>query len=176
MDIKAHISKLDPGNADHWTTAGLPSVSAVSELAGEPVTRSQIAEAYPGYDREKANAGASSEEPPVIAQADEKPASTERDGDILGDVIARDGDPQVVQELEAARPPVGAEKDELADEGPDGLAMLTEAMGVLQGPRYMRNNELQALVRQFMVQEPSIHAWQARLDQRAEERDKHRAE
>lgn len=55
VDLKAAIELLDPANDSHWTSAGLPSVEAVSEIAGDKVTRAQIEEAAPGFQRPAAN-------------------------------------------------------------------------------------------------------------------------
>lgn len=50
-DITAAIGLLDATNDDHWTSAGLPAVDAVAELAGKRVTRAAIHAAAPDAKR-----------------------------------------------------------------------------------------------------------------------------
>jgi len=46
------IHALDPRNDDHWTQSGLPRVDAIEELLDDPsITRGEINEAAPGYER-----------------------------------------------------------------------------------------------------------------------------
>lgn len=52
------INSLDHENDAHWTEAGLPSVDAVADLAGERVTRAAIEGAAPGFNRAAAKAAA----------------------------------------------------------------------------------------------------------------------
>lgn len=40
--ILAAVAKLDSGNAEHFTRAGVPRVAAVSEVLGETVTAAQL--------------------------------------------------------------------------------------------------------------------------------------
>lgn len=56
--VKEAVSSLDHEDDKHWTEAGLPSADAVSDLAGEKVTRKQIEAAAPGYNRAAAKAAA----------------------------------------------------------------------------------------------------------------------
>ena len=49
--IRAAVEGLDPANDDHWTSAGLPDVSAVKAQLGADVTRAQITEAAPDAKR-----------------------------------------------------------------------------------------------------------------------------
>lgn len=51
QDIVAAIGLLDASNDEHWTTAGLPAVDAVREIAGKDVTRAAITEAAPNAKR-----------------------------------------------------------------------------------------------------------------------------
>lgn len=53
--IRTALTKLDPKNADHWTSAGLPSVEAVRELSGDKeVSRGDIQNLAPKLTREEA--------------------------------------------------------------------------------------------------------------------------
>lgn len=184
MDIRAILEKLDPGNDDHWTNAGLPAVGAVSELAGENVTRQQIGEAYPGFDREKANNAKSAdqggEEPPAAP----KQAGTD-DGGAVSDEDAPQPDPVdgtfstddgLVTEGEAkSLDPYSEDPGHgLAvgkhDEDPDAIALIEEALAAAQGERYMSNYDLQGFVRDWQVRQTSIRANQRRIDARRAER------
>ncbi|MEH3121179.1 MAG: hypothetical protein PGN16_04230 [Sphingomonas phyllosphaerae] len=49
--IRAAVERLNVMNDDHWTAAGLPDVSAVSEAMGTKVTRAQIEAAAPDAKR-----------------------------------------------------------------------------------------------------------------------------
>lgn len=53
--VRDAIAKLDATNDEHWTEAGLPSVSAVRELSGNTeVSRQDIASLAPKLTREEA--------------------------------------------------------------------------------------------------------------------------
>lgn len=56
VDVKlvGVIRALDPDNDDHWTVVGLPSLSAIEEAYSPDVTRGDIEQAFPGYNREQA--------------------------------------------------------------------------------------------------------------------------
>lgn len=56
--VKEAVDALDPEDDSHWTAQGLPSTDAVTDLAGEKVTRGQIEAAAPGYNRAAAKAAA----------------------------------------------------------------------------------------------------------------------
>lgn len=56
--VKEAVDALDPEDDSHWTAQGLPSTEAVTDLAGEKVTRGQIEAAAPGYNRAAAKAAA----------------------------------------------------------------------------------------------------------------------
>lgn len=189
-DLRKVIEGLDPDNDAHWTGAGLPSVDAVSEAnGGERVTRSDIADAYSGYDRDKARSARDGSEgskadvdgdqdAPTAPTAEDEAASTERDGKVgqteMG--LQRDVDPQVAEEQAAARAPDGIEKDlaEADEAGPDAIQMINDALAAAQGPRYLRNSELQNFVRQWQIMQPNVVAWQDRLDRRMADRARNR--
>lgn len=92
QSIQEAIKSLDPENNDNWTVTGLPSVDAVSHAVGGTVTRKQIGEAVPGYDREAARKAAMvSDEGGVVGdgdqddQSDENPPSPELNAEIADD-------------------------------------------------------------------------------------------
>lgn len=53
------LKLLDASNDEHWTSRGIPSVDAVSASLGRAVTRAEIEEAIPGFNRTAAKAAAS---------------------------------------------------------------------------------------------------------------------
>lgn len=48
------IRSLDHTNDEHWIQSGLPKIDAVVEMFGQDVTRAEISEAVPDFDREAA--------------------------------------------------------------------------------------------------------------------------
>lgn len=52
MPLASALAALDPADDTHWTAAGKPSVAAVSDIAGAPVTRADIDAAAPDLTRE----------------------------------------------------------------------------------------------------------------------------
>lgn len=52
--IQEALAQIDPLDDDQWTTDGAPKVDTVEELLGESVTRKEIVEAAPDFNREKA--------------------------------------------------------------------------------------------------------------------------
>lgn len=154
-NIRAYLAKLDPGNEDHWTNAGLPSVAAVSKMAGEVITRAQIAEAWPGFDREAANAALAGDAP-IPGNETQEPSAAPQEAAVIdhGNDAGGDKDGPAV------------EVEEVPQE-PDAIAMFEAAVSAAQSPRFARNAEFQALVRQYQVQQHNIKAWQDRLDRRA---------
>lgn len=53
------LKLLDASNDEHWTSRGIPSVDAVSASLGRAVTRAEIEEAIPDFNRTAAKAAAS---------------------------------------------------------------------------------------------------------------------
>lgn len=48
MEVREALEKLDHANNDHWTKAGMPSVEAVKEIAGnDEISREDIDAAWP---------------------------------------------------------------------------------------------------------------------------------
>lgn len=170
--IKNAVLKLDAGDADHWTAAGLPSVSAVAEMLGEPVTRAEIAEAIPGYDRDKANAP-EQDAPSADAEGSKEPEADQDEGENgepdgsadltpLGFSVEDEGEASTVRDGETGELVEDAE----APSEPDAIALIEAALSAAQGEAYRHNHELQAFVRQWMVQQNGIKEWQKRLDAR----------
>lgn len=52
------LKLLDASNDEHWTSRGVPSVDAVSASLGRAVTRAEIEEALPDFNRTAAKAAA----------------------------------------------------------------------------------------------------------------------
>lgn len=170
MNVLEALQSLDVGNDDHWTNAGLPAISAVSDIARQPVSRAQIIEAWPGFDREQAKAGAV---PPAPAAPAEGPASNEKtDAPELTPTGLDAPKPEGMEkEGEGNNGEAGGpEADPEAVDEPDAIEAIEAALALAQSPRYARNAELQTFVRQWQVQQHNVRAWQDRLDQRAARR------
>jgi hypothetical protein len=60
--IKAVLAQLDPLDDDQWTADGAPKVESVSALLGEKITRQDIVNAAPDFNREKAEKGVDDED------------------------------------------------------------------------------------------------------------------
>lgn len=60
--IQAALAQLDPLDDDQWTADGAPKVDTVAELVGGAVTRKDIVEAAPHFNREKAGEGDANED------------------------------------------------------------------------------------------------------------------
>lgn len=53
-EIHEALLGLEPGNDEHWTADGLPRLDAVENLLGASVTRKQVTNAAPDYNRGRA--------------------------------------------------------------------------------------------------------------------------
>lgn len=158
-NLKEAIGKLDAGNNDHWTAAGLPNVGAVSEMMGSAVTRQEIAEAWPKYDREEANrlASGGNDTPPP------PPAPTPMDdAQSVAEAAAVKDDDAILDEALSAAP----------DDDP--IDLLERAVIAAGQPRYRRNYDLHAIVRQYGIQQSHIKESQKRLDGREDRREERR--
>lgn len=51
MDIKAALAELDPLNDDQWTAEGAPRIEAISNILGQSVTRKEVTDAAPLFNR-----------------------------------------------------------------------------------------------------------------------------
>lgn len=174
MDVLAVLKKLDPDSNDHWTNAGLPSISAVSEIAGAPVSRAQVAEAWPSFDRSVARAGDGDAPESETKKREEEEKGGEVDQITVASPAAPEGsndhglgpdahigpNPECMEEASVSSP---------VDEG-DAIVSIEAALLLAQSPRYASNAELQAFVRQWQVQYRNIVAWQDRIDKRNADR------
>lgn len=52
MEIKEALAQLDAFDDDQWTADGLPKLDVVSGMVGERVTRQQVTDAAPQFNRE----------------------------------------------------------------------------------------------------------------------------
>jgi hypothetical protein len=105
--ILAALAALDPHNDEHWTSAGLPSMAAVTAMAGE-VTRRQVEAVAPEFSRTNLVLPAEDDEPAVAPAA---PAPAEVPAPIaapvpsapaeLAEVAAQPEDPRAAAEREA---------------------------------------------------------------------------
>lgn len=157
--IKEALLKLDVGNADHWTGAGLPAVGAVSELLGEAVSRQEISNAWPGYDRDAAIAAQTPSEDD--GESAPPPAPTPM------------VDEQTAEEAAAVIP----DEEAIAHDGEaeeDAIALLERACIAAGSPRFRRNYDLHAIVRQYNIQQAPIKESQRRLDARDQVRAERR--
>jgi hypothetical protein len=67
LALKAALSQLDPGNDNHWTAEGLPRIETVRLLSQTPsLTREQLVEADPAFNREAAKAAKAGAAPAAV--------------------------------------------------------------------------------------------------------------
>jgi hypothetical protein len=75
MEIKDALAHLDPLDDDQWTTEGLPKVDAVEKILGKSVSRADITNADPSFNRESAGSvpddSVSTDEPAETPDAEE---------------------------------------------------------------------------------------------------------
>lgn len=73
-DIREALDLLDHGNPDHWTDAGLPSVSVVKALVGSNVTREEINEVDAEFRRQPDSViDPAQDHKPEISEPDNRP-------------------------------------------------------------------------------------------------------
>jgi len=84
--IQSALAHLDPNNDDHWTSDGLPKMSAVSSIVRDPsLMRKNVTDAAPDFTRDVARVRASEappEPPPESFVAPPPPAETEPEGEL----------------------------------------------------------------------------------------------
>src|SRR5690606_21247373 len=129
------------------------AVNAVSDAVGENVSRQQIAEAYPGYDRAKAEdeRDGSDQEGPQPPSPDEDNAAvdnetqpvSEEPADALPDGTFPISEGTVEKGEANSDNPYSEDPGEglkvgKHDDDPDALALIEEALRMGQGERYMR--------------------------------------
>lgn len=54
LTLEGALDKLDPEDDAHWTKTGLPNLKVLGEWLGTTVSRGEIEEAVPGFNREMA--------------------------------------------------------------------------------------------------------------------------
>lgn len=101
--IREALALLDPSDDNHWTAQGLPAMDTVCDLVGERVTRVQVSEAAPGFERPRDDAPAEGQgEPNALPE-------------LAGDVTISAEAPIVLDAKEPA-PPAEASAPEPVDE------------------------------------------------------------
>lgn len=188
QNLQEAIKSLDPENNDNWTGTGLPSVDAVSHAVGGTVTRKQIGEAVPGYDREAARKAAMvSDEGGAIGdgdqddQSNENPPSPElinQDGDIdLGDLAdqrlaeienLKNENDYLREELEALK----GSSQSGSDNDNDPVNLIERAVAASKHDRYGRNYALKSYLGAWASNSEEAKQVQKRLDLRNEARNK----
>lgn len=110
-EILEALLGLSPGNDEHWTADGLPRLDAVENLLGASVTRKQLTNAAPDFNR----AMAQSVVDEAASQGDTEPSDTDK--------TQPDADPQ--------SPEVPGEADMATADasGPDDFDPLAEGPG-----------------------------------------------
>lgn len=58
MTLEEGLRQLDPKNGAHWTSTGHANLKAIGDIMGRGVTRGEIEEAIPGFNRKMAKAAA----------------------------------------------------------------------------------------------------------------------
>ena len=110
-EILEALLGLSPGNDEHWTADGLPRLDAVENLLGASVTRKQLTNAAPDFNR----ALAQSVVDEAASQGDTEPSDTDK--------TQPDADPQSPEDP-------GATDTATADAGgPDDFDPLAEGPG-----------------------------------------------
>lgn len=166
-ELQQILHQLDIENDDHWTATGLPVVDVVSARAGRTVTRTEITQAWPKFDRDELRRfiaeGEKNKQPAENPPA--PPSGSDDDGQ------AQTGTGDVTH-----KPLFG---DEGGDEGEgDGqkkvtpMDLIEQATNLANSDEYRNNYELQTFLRGYQVAQRNIHEVQKRLDLRAERRNK----
>lgn len=134
-EILEALLGLSPGNDEHWTADGLPRLDAVENLLGASVTRKQLTNAAPDFNRAMAQSvvdeaasqgdteqpGADKAEPDVDPQSPEVPGET--------DTVTVDlGEPDDFDPLAEGPGDEEAELDEAIQEAQDRVSALQRAL------------------------------------------------
>jgi hypothetical protein len=123
-EILEAVKSLDPANDEHWTSDGLPRLDAVENLLGAGVTRKQVTNAAPDFNRGHAQSlvddahdeetAGPTDEDPDNADAPED-ADTEADPLSLGDQDETDDASAADDEDDDTDPLAEGPGDELDD-------------------------------------------------------------
>jgi hypothetical protein len=98
--IKAALLKLDAGNDEHWTQDGSPKIAAIVAIVGDDtITRKQVIDAAPDFNRAKAVEAATAS--PAEAEATADDAIVIIDGEPAPEVFNLEDDHEVEEEAEA---------------------------------------------------------------------------
>ena len=77
-NIHSALSRLDPANDAQWTADGAPLMEAIKELTGdENVTRKQVIDAMPTFNRELAEKAIAAQEAEVVPPVDPENSSVD---------------------------------------------------------------------------------------------------
>ena len=138
--ILAALQQLDSSNDNHWTADGMPRLDTIKVLTGEEVTRAQVTEAAPYFNRTNPTTEVPPEvlDPPAPAgadatTADAPPITTEE----------KDEEP-----VEAAAPLVVTVNDEEVGELQGALTATREAMVEAEAAITAAKDTYQKLVNQ----------------------------
>lgn len=102
--ILAALAQLDPTIDDHWTADGAPRLDVVAALSGEKVTRAEVTNADPEFNRDKARASATDNTPDVDAEV--KEAERQR---AEAEAAAADANENIDDDVQPDLPQIGDE-------------------------------------------------------------------
>lgn len=134
-EILEALLGLSPGNDEHWTADGLPRLDAVENLLGASVTRKQLTNAAPDFNRamaqsvvEEAASQGDAEQPDAdTAEPDADPQSSEDPG--ATDTATVDaGGPDDFDPLAEGPGDEEAELDEAIQEAQDRVSTIQQAL------------------------------------------------
>lgn len=134
-EILEALLGLSPGNDEHWTADGLPRLDAVENLLGASVTRKQLTNAAPDFNRamaqsvvEEAASQGDAEQPDAdTAEPDADPQSSEDPG--ATDTATVDaGGPDDFDPLAEGPGDEEAELDEAIQEAQDRVSAIQQAL------------------------------------------------
>lgn len=78
MDIREALAQLDTLDNDHWTADGAPKIDAVKELLNRNVTRQEITDAAPKFNRENPIVDDEPEQAPEVTEPTVEPDEPDR--------------------------------------------------------------------------------------------------
>lgn len=134
-EILEALLGLSPGNDEHWTADGLPRLDAVENLLGASVTRKQLTNAAPDFNRamaqsvvdEAASQGDTEPSDTDKTQPDADPQSPEDPGET--DMATADaGGPDDFDPLAEGPGDEEAELDEAVQEAQDRVSAIQQAL------------------------------------------------
>lgn len=138
--IVAALQQLDPSNADHWTSDGLPRVDTVKELASlQWLSRDQINAAAPGLTRTaleqyRAQQGAA-QAPATPAVATQEPLAVQQPQQEPSAAPAPATPPVVEETVAGERSPEEIRLAEIDEALAEAKQQISDAQKVLEGAR-----------------------------------------